>query len=607
MHRTVRSFVGIAGVVGALLAIVLLLPEPEPGAGKTVRETGGAAQRNVSGGRPAVAVTGVRLFDGVQVIDDATVVFADGRVVAAGVDIAPPEDAQMIAGDGRTLLPGLIDAHVHAYGPALRDAARFGVTTVLDMFRPPTDFERTHAARNDRGPGDRADLFSAGYLATVAGGHGTQYGIDVPAVNGPAAAEDWVQARLDEGSDWIKIVIEDGSLFGGQLPTLDADTVRALVTAAHRREALAVAHVTTADNARIAIDAGVDGLVHLFGDAPIDQGLLARAAREGIFVVPTATVMPSTAGDAGRDWLREQSRMAARLGALQRQTLDQAFPIDDRSGWAHLTDNLQWLHAAGVPVLAGSDAPNPGTAHGASLHHELLLMTRSGFSPLEALRAATSVTAAAFGLDGRGCLQPGCIADALLVDGNPLRDITATTRIARVWKNGHSVALGADAGESDPADTRSPTADDAPIDLLGDRGRWMASADEFMGGASRSELAWEEAELGVTGALAPGFAFPYAGAMWSPTERPMQPADHSAYEVLVLRVDGPSDRLQAMLFSGAGAGAPPVRVPLESGERNEIDLSELAALDRARLRGVGVFAVGGPAPVAFTIREAVLE
>jgi hypothetical protein len=87
----------------------------------------------------------------------------------------------------------------------------------------------------------------------------------------------------------------------------------------------------------------------------------------------------------------------------------------------------------------------------------------------------------------------------------------------------------------------------------------------------------------------------------------MQPADHSAHEVLVLRVDGPSDGLQAMLFSGAGAGAPPVRVALESGERNEIDLSELAALDRARLRGVGVFAVGSPAPVAFTIREAVLE
>ena len=97
------------------------------------------------------------------------------------------------------------------------------------------------------------------------------------------------------------------------------------------------------------------------------------------------------------------------------------------------------LHAAGVELMAGSDAPNPGTAHGASLHHELELLVRAGLTPTEALRAATTTPARRFGLSDRGRIAPGRRADLLLVRGDPTADITATRQIERVWKNGAPV------------------------------------------------------------------------------------------------------------------------------------------------------------------------
>jgi imidazolonepropionase-like amidohydrolase len=97
------------------------------------------------------------------------------------------------------------------------------------------------------------------------------------------------------------------------------------------------------------------------------------------------------------------------------------------------------LHAAGVPILAGTDAPNPGTAHGPSLHGELELLVRAGLTPVEALRAATSTPARVFRLGDRGRIAPGMRADLVLVDGDPTSDVTATRRITRIWKNGFPV------------------------------------------------------------------------------------------------------------------------------------------------------------------------
>jgi imidazolonepropionase-like amidohydrolase len=301
-------------VVAALLAVLLLLPSPETG-----------PRTGADGLNQVTAIVNARLFDGDEVIEGATILIENGRVKATGPDVEVPAGLVPVDAAGKTVLPGLIDAHVHAYGPARTEALRFGVTTLLDMFRAPFDFGVIRAERDALAPTDRADLYSAGFLATAPGGHGTQYGLDVPTLSGPDQAVDWVAARKAEGSDWIKIVIEPG--WGAQrLPTLDAATVAALVEAAHAEGLLAVAHVSRIADARMAVDAGVNGLVHLFGDEAIDPPLLDAMRAGKVFVVPTLAVMASIYGGSPPDALAEHPVLAPRLGALQRQTLSQRFP-----------------------------------------------------------------------------------------------------------------------------------------------------------------------------------------------------------------------------------------------------------------------------------------
>jgi imidazolonepropionase-like amidohydrolase len=103
------------------------------------------------------------------------------------------------------------------------------------------------------------------------------------------------------------------------------------------------------------------------------------------------------------------------------------------------TQAVAQLQAAGVPILAGTDAPNPGTTYGASLHGELELYVEAGLTPLQALVAATSAPAAAFHMPDRGRIAPGLRADLLLVNGNPDEEIKATRNIVAIYKQGHEV------------------------------------------------------------------------------------------------------------------------------------------------------------------------
>ena len=387
------------------------------------------------------AIVNVRIFDGTRMVTRATVVVDGGRIAAAGRKVKPPRGAEVIDGSGATLLPGFIDAHTHSYPLALERALVFGVTTELDMF---TDPEMARFLREEQaatGAPGRADLRSAGLLATAPGGHGSQFSLPVPTLTGPDEAQDWVDARLAEGSDYIKIVSEDGAAYGSVRPALDAPTIAALIEAAHQRGTRAVVHVTTQERARSAIEAGADGLVHIFSDREPEPGFAPLLARRKAFVVPTLSVIESTTGVPSGWDLTEDPRLAPFLLPDEMANLRQAFNV--RPGapnrLEHALTVVRQLRAARVPILAGSDAPNPGTAHGASLHRELELLVAAGLRPVEALAAATSAPARAFGLADRGRIAKGLRADLVLVRGNPGQDITDSRDILRVWKGGHPV------------------------------------------------------------------------------------------------------------------------------------------------------------------------
>lgn len=360
----------------------------------------------------------VRVFDGERIIERASVLIDGDRIAA---DDAGPADLT-IPGVGRTLLPGLIDAHTHVFAGELERALAFGVTTELDMFCLPDQLTAQREAARTRD--DLADFRSAGTLATAPGGHPSQL-LTAPGIaeldlapfdtiSAPEQAAEFVRARLAEDADYLKIVIDDGAVHGTALPVLSPATAAALVTVGHAAGLLVIAHAITEAEVRIALDAGVDGLAHVWTDiGPRTKESVARVAAAGVFVISTLAYFEAIEGG------REHTADCARPGSFR-----------DATGIARA------LIEAGVTVLAGTDATPFTPAHGAGLHRELVLLTDAGMSPVAALAAATSRVADRFGLTDRGRVAPGLRADLLLVDGDPATDITATLAIAEVWRRG---------------------------------------------------------------------------------------------------------------------------------------------------------------------------
>ena len=392
---------------------------------------------------PDVVFTNVRVFDGIRVLPPTIVAVSHG--VIASIGRAPTgSDAVRVEGSDATLLPGLIDAHVHVGGrrDALQDAARFGVTAVVDLFeRLPARMQTLRRTITEQPSYAEADYFSAGAGATVKGGHAC-CSEGEPTISQPSEAETFVNDRVAEGSEYIKIIVERG-FAGKPLPTLDPATVRALIAAAHRHGRIAVVHATTPEDVRVAVEAGADGLAHLWvssrGGPGDDERLIALIKARDVFVIPTLTMMEALTSGAGSAALLADRKLAPFLTESAKTNLNpaRAGSLTDPLEMAY--ENVRRLHRAGVRILAGTDAPNAGVEHGISLHRELELLVLARIPPIDALRAATSSAATALRLPGHGRILEGVPADLVLVKGDPTRDILATRDIVAIWKNGRQL------------------------------------------------------------------------------------------------------------------------------------------------------------------------
>ncbi|WP_211217884.1 amidohydrolase family protein [Microbacterium luticocti] len=356
----------------------------------------------------AVLLRGVRVFDG-DGFGDPTDVAVEGGLIAPDASASAASGTEVV--DGGYLIPGLIDCHVHLYGPeTLAALARHGVTTALDMSSPP---DLVAALRGLPGTTDIRSAMMA--MSSPASAHAQRLK-DVPAareslVAGPDEVEAAVARRIAQGADYLKVVID--------LPGFDQQTVDAIVAAAHARGKAVVAHASRSDAVDMAQRAGVDVLTHAPLDRPIGTARAAELAAAGTIVVPTLTMM--------------------------RGIVDRLAGAGPGPRYEPARDSVRALHEAGVPVLAGTDANQTPAApasppFGASLHDELALLVDAGLSTVEVLRAATSTAAAHFGLADRGRIAPGLRADLVLLQEDPTADIAATRRIRGVWIAGERVS-----------------------------------------------------------------------------------------------------------------------------------------------------------------------
>jgi imidazolonepropionase-like amidohydrolase len=581
-----------------------------------------------------IVIRNAKVFDGKKVLPRATVIVRHGLIESVGPDVEPPEGAEVIDGDGRTLLPGFVDAHTHTFMDRhLEQAAVFGVTTELDMASDPKWVATLRTGRTTASP--RADLRTAGTPATAPGGHPTQLPpfSFIPTIREPAQAQPFVDARIAEGSDYMKLVYDDGKVYGIHWPTLTPETLAALANAAHARKKLAVAHVSTRDGARIAITAGVDGLVHCFLDEAPDDELVKLFVAKKVFMVPTLTVLESASGTPGGRALTEDSRLSALLAPDDEQNLKASFPRSPRANYRAAQNAVGRLHQAGVPILAGTDAPNPGTAHGASIHRELELLVAAGLTPPEALAAATSVPAKYFQLGDRGVIAAKRRADLILVDGDPTHDIKETRRILAVWQRGRRVDR--DGYRKQVASERQKLArvKKAPPPTGSERGLvsdfegekisaafgagWTVSTDQLFGGKSTAKFTLvaggandSKRALLITGNVQEREPR-WAGAMFSPGAKAMTPANLSAKKAVAFWARGDDKTYAVMLFfQSHGLGFQPSIRTFVAGsdwKRHRFELKDFDGCDGSDIMGVFIGSSRTPGPFAFHIDDVVFE
>jgi imidazolonepropionase-like amidohydrolase/pimeloyl-ACP methyl ester carboxylesterase len=582
-------------------------------------------------GADTLVFRNVDVFDGSKMQRGVSVVVRKGVIESVGKEAKAPAGAEIIDGAGLTLLPGLIDCHSHTFAEAmLQQALVFGVTTELDMF---TDFHLAASFRQQQRAGrarNRADLYSAGTLVTAKGGHGTQFGLTIPTIAGPEEAVKFVDARLEEGSDYIKIVYEDGKPFGIKFTPISKETLAAVVVAAHQRHKLAVVHVSARERARDALAADVDGLVHLFVDQPIDDALVRLAVDKKAFVVPTLTVLQSAGGTPSGQVLLEDAALAPFLTATDAQGLKGSFPRNATASADYRVprDAVRKLKAAGVPILAGTDAPNPGTAHGASMHRELELLVDAGLTPAEALAAATAVPAQHFRLADRGRIAPGLRADLCLVKGDPTRDIRATRAIVGVWKEGqrldrnaYRAGVARQKGQVARQHSEAPPeglADGLVSDFEGPEGSapkaafgfgWQESTDKYVGGSSTVKYALakggangSKGSLRITGTIANKSQPRWAGVLFCPGKAMMAPANLSSRKAMLFWAKGDGKKYSVMLFTES-SGFRPIAKEFSAGsewKQYRFAFKEFNGSDGKDI--MAVFFGGGPEVGAFELR-----
>ena len=518
----------------------------------------------------AFVIRNVRIFDGEKVLDADSVAVADGKIVAVGKDVASPRESQVIDGSGDTLLPGLIDSHVHAWiRPVLEAGLAMGVTTELDMFMWSVNIEPWRKAEL-KGAFDVADFRTAGTAITVAGGHGME---DVPTMKPISSAEQaqaFVDERIAQGSDYIKIIYDNGPYFAA----MPKDIMVAIIKAAHKRGKMVVVHVFSPQGYIDVINAGADGLAHV----PIVK-MPEPAFRDAVkahhpFAITTLGYTDFFFG-SGRlqSKLPEDPSIGPYLGPPARQILQQpGFNNPLHISYADNEAALRMLRDAGAPLLAGTDA-NDAQA-GGILHTELELMVNAGLTPSEALTDATSVPARIFSLTDRGKIVRGMRADLLLVRGDPTKDIRATRDIVAIWKQGVRV---------DRESYRDMIAQRNEAWRFG--AGWMPDTDAFFQGSSKVRIRvidggpdHAQSTMLLACEVKPGIKYPFAGAMYIPAvaSRTTGPVDLSGGKDITFWSRGDGKTYSVATFTESGRSTPVLR-PFVAGkewEKHTIPISE---------------------------------
>ena len=383
------------------------------------------------------AFTGFTLIDGTgrPPVANAAMLVRGGKVVAAGPasSVSIPSGATRQALDGKFVMPGLINAHGHVNAPAdLSTYAAYGVTTVYSLGGEPV---MVFAARAEN--------------ASAALAHARVY-VSGPVVAAPTpdSGRAIVAANAAMGADIIKIRVDDNL---GTSPKMAPEVYRAVIDEAHKRGLRVAAHLFYLSDAKDLLASGADVVAHSVRDLAVDDDLITTLKSKGVCYIPTLMREVSTfvyektpdfvsdslfLTHANREWmanLQKPDAQQAMRASPTAQRYKVALEVAKR--------NLKTLSDAGVPIAMGTDTGPTGRFQGYFELMELEQMVSAGLTPRQALTAATRDAARCMKLDrDLGTIEPGKWADFVVLDANPLTDISNVKKISSVWIAGNRVA-----------------------------------------------------------------------------------------------------------------------------------------------------------------------
>lgn len=442
---------------------------------------------------PPIAIVGATVVDGTGMPPVvATVVVRGDRIAEVGKDIQVPADARVIHAEGQTLLPGFFDLHTHLnYSTAsvssdwpknLKAYLYCGVTSVADFGSAPEMFEPMR--RLIAGGSAPAPHIAMAARVVVPGGHGDEAGRGDYfsfQVSTPREARAAIRKALAYHADAIK-AFTDGWRYGAaaDLNDMNEETLTALVDEAHKNGLKVLTHTVTLRGDKIAARAGVDVIDHGIGDADADAEVIELLKQHGTTYASTLAVYEQKLRGLPAPWvssilepavLRAVTPPPAHPGGpapgspeMGARSAEQARAQSSASAsrearWKHLLHNVKALRDAGIPIADGTDAGETATFHGYATLREMELLVTAGLTPMQAIESATLVSAKALGVDkDRGSIAPGKLADLVLVDGAPQRDIQDIEKTSRVWLAGREIDREQLAHEIEaPAMTPVPT------------------------------------------------------------------------------------------------------------------------------------------------------
>jgi imidazolonepropionase-like amidohydrolase len=415
-------------------------------------------------GEGCVALENGRVFlTGNEGLSALTLLVYEGEVRGLlSLDAPIPADCESIDLHGAAVVPGLIDAHVHVtmsstpgsasvlevpVWPNLQANLRSGVTSFIDLGGPSAAvFELRDRLEQGEVPGPRP--FVAGPFLTASGGHPCPVGV------APGDRCALIDTVADVDAAWSQLGPLAPDVIKVAVGPLEVEVMAAVVDRARAAGIPVIAHVIREEEVHKALDAGIRVFAHAISAEAMPAALVERLAGADAVVIPTVVAFENawraatgSLEEPGMDgieddipaWVLETFDDPQALGSTtspEYQELTRRYRAQARASTMQLMD-------AGVKLLAGSDAGVPGAFAGLALVHELELLVELGMSPADALEAATHGPAQLLGREDLGRIEVGAIADLLVVQGDPTRDVSALRNVVAVYRAGVPVDLEA--------------------------------------------------------------------------------------------------------------------------------------------------------------------